>query len=283
MDYNFNNTFPFQWGNSYIGNGFNTSTGQAHQQAQHAGLPTQTITPHPGVPAVTPTPAAPQPLFTVTPNINGNQATVTSISPSTHMPGVPSYSGIVNPGVYPFPVNGMYPNSQNPHFPTGWNFGYNITRFPTIETANAGQSILQDSKPNIQEGTQTNNISGQGTSGEKGDNSKDSQINEDLLAMKVTSFLSNSGVLKDVITKSLKSDIPTKAPATKSTLNSVQSISDAAAMLSEKKDFSTHRGTNNISQLEESVIDNVNSSTDCESESDYDVDPSLGTLPSNVR
>ena len=210
MDFNFNGQYPYTWGNSFIPNGFNSGISQQQTQAATSSIPA----------VGTPTAPTPTPLFTVTQTVPSNAPpSGTSLPPGLHG----FNTGMVNTGLFPFGMNSPYPNThhQNAQFtPPNWNYGYNMSRFPqsappivtdngntSINNVNAVRhidSVIQDSKANIREGAQSNfNVSLLQDNDKSREMSKEA-INQDLLAMKVSSLLSDSGVLKEAISRSLQ-------------------------------------------------------------------------------
>ena len=176
----------------------------------------------------------PAPLFTGTQNVPGNQATGTSVTTGqlSALPGINhGFGGVVNSGgIFPFGMTGPYQNThQSAQYTPNWNFGYNVPRFPqnvppvvtdpgSVNNTRNVESVLHDSKSSICEGTQNKfNISVPvpvvKDSQQSTDISKES-LNEDLLAMQVSTLLSKSSVIKDAISKSLQNTFPKAGSST---------------------------------------------------------------------
>ena len=220
MEYNFNGHYPFQWPNSYLPNGFNSG---ANAHLPHAGSALQP--PHPPQVAQSGPAPAPAPLvYPITP-VTLNNVLCNSLPIHGRFSGVLGGGG----GVFPFGLHGSYQTSQpnsshhGPQFPGNWNyrFGNNIPHFNSITPSQA--SIVTDGNntvaPSITTLTPVNNadscensapnfLSSKDTVIKIEDGkvlSKDVNLTDELLALKVSSLLSeNSSILKNAITKSLE-------------------------------------------------------------------------------
>ena len=221
MDYSFNSQYPFQWPSTFIpGNGFNAATAQP----QHTATALQTVhTP------TTPLPSAVPAVFPITQNIAASTGSGA---------GIPGFNGIGHSGgVYPFGLNVPFqntpPNGQfnNPN----WNYGYNnvahYNQFPpptqavlkneaasvpngivtndNIRTVSDRANFVNDNakEKNVAEGATTVNL-GQGKDNEKKyPELSNDEITDQLIALKVSSLLSNSNILKNVISMSLQDKV----------------------------------------------------------------------------
>ena len=205
MAFNYNSQYPYHWPNSYMPNGY-SATSQAHQ----AGATHPTVPPPPAASNAAPG----TPTVFVGQNAPANAA--------TPIPLPPPYSGIVGgSGVFPFGMHGSYQNpSQASHYPPNWNFGYNTcvahyNQLPPTTVLNDTSStippmpctvesfipISQGNSSNLDQSIVKLNTEDQ----KKSDLAKDA-ITDDLLALKVSTLLSDSMVLKEAISKSLKNN-----------------------------------------------------------------------------
>ena len=200
MDFNFNVHYPaFQWPNSYIPNAFSTAS-------NHPA--------HPTVPQHAPTPPAAVAVFPIPEN------TVSS----TTLPVHGGFNAIAGGGSFPFGIHGSYPNSHptaslqtTPYVPN-WNYGFNnnsnnVGCYTPLQQAQSNitndfaNSVPSTNNSSSCEKTMQDSITGSSLSLDGKDKklcelSKDS-IADQLLAMKVSSLLLDSSILKNVISKSL--------------------------------------------------------------------------------
>ena len=176
-------------------NGFNTGSGQPPNTATTMQVPHPTI---PSVPA--PSPASVPPSFPLTPNLQG----------------------IVGGGMFPFGMPGAFQNSaQSSHFNLTWNYGYNLARYQILNTPPVINNQSNNSVSNcVSNGTGISsheNItfpmqkkecveSDSHTVERKAGNVSNGQLNEELIALKVSSLLTDSMLLKDAISETLQNN-----------------------------------------------------------------------------
>ena len=196
-------------------NGFNAPSGQA----PHTATAIQVI--HPTIPAV-PSAAAVPPAFALNPNQQRNSGTPT---------GITAFNGIVAGGMFlPFGMHGPYQSSaQTSQYNPAWNYGYNLAHYqipntppvpPVLnEQTNVTNNSVTNSVPNAsgisssesiilakqkKETVESTEASVAGSSDGKTSEMTNSQLTEEMIALKVSSLLTESTLLKDAISETLQ-------------------------------------------------------------------------------
>ena len=227
MEYNFNSQYPYQWSGSFIPNGFNGANPSPHStQSLHLATPPgqqPASAIHIAMPRG-PTGCAGPPVFPLTANPASGAV----------MP-VSSFNNLVQTGgIFPFGTHGTaYPNQtpaqQTPQFTTDWNYYSNISCYNQLplNITLSGNNISgsQLNMPPFDNANQNerkvSNVSNKENS-KMPEQSKD-QLNEELIALKVSSFLNDPNLLKNAITRSLQNNATGMSDVQNDNLTSTES------------------------------------------------------------